>query len=284
MRNRLNGPDEKAMDWWKILGTTLLLAGGIVFLETQYHTGWIYYLPGVLLGLLALYTSIKQRAKKYALIGTIILMLSVLAFVLFQLDPITSQLRTGLVFLITGVVFLIYLLIYRICTKEVIYWMLLTAGFLLGIAGGFLSRDVEFLDFVVWITVGLSVPMLVWGFQERLFGLLIAGSLLFSSGVGVFIAWSNPSNDINPLVRTGVMLIIFALGWGGIAVLSRRCFEKTTWWALIPAGVLCISGGGLFIGGSADVSREYLGNTISIALIILGIYVLLLRSGFLKKE
>ena len=75
------------------------------------------------------------------------------------------------------------------------------------------------------------------------------------------------------------MLVILAIGWGLITVFSRVITDKFTWWPLIPAGILAMTGWGLYIGGNPDNALGFIGNTGSIVLIILGIYLLLLRHG-----
>ncbi|MEM5774302.1 MAG: hypothetical protein AAGU05_04815, partial [Anaerolineaceae bacterium] len=75
------------------------------------------------------------------------------------------------------------------------------------------------------------------------------------------------------------MLVIFGLGWLLITVLSRFVIEKPVWWPLIPGGILVMVGWGLYIGGNPSNALNFVSNTGSIALIMLGLYLLLLRRG-----
>lgn len=279
-----NKLQQYRIDWWKIIGLGLLVVGATLFVETRLHTGWIYYLPIIVLSAIALWTGLHHQSRRMMLFGLSLLSACLILFEILVISLFTVAQKLGIAFLIVGLCWIVYLLFEYKKRNTIAYWVTLVAGGFLGTGMAFLWRQGQFIDFVLWIGIGLSVPMLLWGYAKQYYGLLIAGCIVLSGGVGVYIAWGSPDETINSLARTGVMLITFALGWGGISVLSRRCFEKMAWWPLIPAGVLLMSGGGLFIGGSPGSSKEYVGNTLSLALIILGVYVLLLRSGFSKKS
>jgi hypothetical protein len=78
------------------------------------------------------------------------------------------------------------------------------------------------------------------------------------------------------------MLTIFASGWFLITIIQRLIKPKLMWWPLIPGGVLAMTGWGLYIGGNPINALGFLGNTGSIAIVLLGLYLLLLRSGMQK--
>ena len=98
-------------------------------------------------------------------------------------------------------------------------------------------------------------------------------------GPGVYVPWSNTYIE-SGLAQTGIMLVSFALGFGLIVLFSRVSIRKFIWWPLIPGGVLFMVGWGLYIGGNPNNALSFIGNTGSIGLIILGVYLLLLRQGF----
>jgi hypothetical protein len=75
------------------------------------------------------------------------------------------------------------------------------------------------------------------------------------------------------------MLVVFGLGWLLITVLSRIITPGIVWWPLIPGGILAVVGWGLYIGGDPGNAISFISNTGSIALILFGIYLLLLRQG-----
>jgi len=275
---------QNRTDWWKIIGFGLLVTGATIFIENQLRTGWIYFLPFIVLSILALRSGMKEQKSQLLILGIGLSCVCLIMVVFFAIDRLSLLQMLGISTLILGVGWFLFfvLMVWRRKTME--YWALLLAGGFIGLGLAFLWREAQFIDFVLWLCVGISIPLLIWGYSKRYFGLLIAGFIILSSGVGVSIAWAVPDEEINSLTRTGVMLICFALGWGGISVFSKHFLAKVAWWPLIPAGVLGISGWGLFIGGSPGSSKEYVGNTLSLALIILGVYVLLLRSGFNKKQ
>ncbi len=102
-----------------------------------------------------------------------------------------------------------------------------------------------------------------------------------TTGPGVFFAW-RPEALSNGLGQTGVMLVWFAFGWGIIAILSRFLFSKVIWWPLIPGGVLAFVGWGLLLGGNSNTAFGYIGNSGSIIVILIGLYLLLLRKDIHK--
>ncbi|NTW44579.1 MAG: hypothetical protein HGB14_09155 [Anaerolineaceae bacterium] len=134
------------------------------------------------------------------------------------------------------------------------------------------------MDYIFYIGLGISIALLYSGIYWKLFGLIIPGSILVGISPGVFFAWSNTEGQ-NGLVRTGVMLVWFALGWGLVTIFARVQTFKFVWWPLIPGGILAMVGWGLYIGGNPQSAVGFIGNTGSIGLLIFGIYILLLRRG-----
>jgi hypothetical protein len=64
-----------------------------------------------------------------------------------------------------------------------------------------------------------------------------------------------------------------------ITIAARRVTHKAVWWPLIPGGILAVVGTGLYIGGDPTHAMGFIGNTGSIALMIFGLYLLLMRKG-----
>ncbi|NTU75709.1 MAG: hypothetical protein HGA86_06275 [Anaerolineaceae bacterium] len=64
-----------------------------------------------------------------------------------------------------------------------------------------------------------------------------------------------------------------------ITLFSKFITNKIIWWPLIPGGILAMVGWGLYIGGDPDNAASFIGNTGSIALVLVGAYLLLLRRG-----
>jgi hypothetical protein len=247
------------------------------------HTGWIFVLPFAVLSGIMLINGIRSYRTTLIITSLALSAVLVVLLVIFGFQGLTTKMTLGISSLIIGLCWLFSFLTAKKFSKKTAYWLLVVAGIFCGIAGGFFSAKGRFIDFLLWVSIGLGLPILVWGYANYYFGLIIAGLILLSSGVGVYIGWAAGNTDNNPLTQTGVMLIIFAFGWAGISALSRRCLKIIAWWPLVPAAVLLMSGVGLFMGGAGRASREYVGNTLSLALIVLGLYVLLLRSGFRAK-
>lgn len=101
------------------------------------------------------------------------------------------------------------------------------------------------------------------------------------SGPGIYMAWGTKLAP-NALAQTGLMLVCIAFGWIAITVLSRFGIEKLVWWPLIPGGILAMVGWGLYIGGNPQNAASFIGNTGSIGLIVIGLYLLLMRKGIKK--
>ncbi len=138
------------------------------------------------------------------------------------------------------------------------------------------------LRFVYWILFFILLQPLVWCSlpSDYIAGglvLLFQGAFLVTTGPAIYQAWGTRCHLCSG--KTGSMLVILAIGWGLITVSSRVITDKFTWWPLIPAGILAMTGWGLYIGGNPDNALGFIGNTGSIVLIILGIYLLLLRHG-----
>ena len=127
----------------------------------------------------------------------------------------------------------------------------------------------------------LALVFFAWGLFEHKSGMVIAGGNLVGLALGCMFAWSDLF-VVSVLSKIGVLLIGFAMGWVLIVLFSNFSGNAILWWALIPAGVMGIVGWGLYISGRPLVSVEVIGNIGSIALIAIGLYLLLLRSGMRK--
>ncbi len=86
-----------------------------------------------------------------------------------------------------------------------------------------------------------GIVLLGWGMVTHRFGLVISGNLLTGLGIGGFIALSNLF-ALDLYLRIGLLLVIFALGWGLISVIGFWLFQKVVWWPLIPGGLLAGTG------------------------------------------
>jgi len=140
-------------------------------------------------------------------------------------------------------------------------------------------NEMNFLDFFLFIGVGVGVCLLIAGVYWKLMGLIIPGALLLGTAPGLYFAWED-SNASNALEQTGILLVGIAFGWGLITIASRTLTKQFVWWPLIPGGIIAVVGWGLFIAGNPESAVSFIGNTGSIGLIIFGIYILLMRRSF----
>jgi len=163
------------------------------------------------------------------------------------------------------------------------WWALFPAVILLSSGIGLMIQPTSWWRFTLLTSVGLGTLFILLGIKKKWLGFIIPGSLLSFAGIGVSVpwGWNNPGNV---LTKTGTMLVCFAFGWLLITLLSRLVWRKTIWWPLIPGGVLAVVGWALFISGDPSRALEFIGNTSSVTLIILGIYLLLLRRSIQKKQ
>jgi hypothetical protein len=166
-----------------------------------------------------------------------------------------------------------------ISEKKVKIWLLLPFLTFVSISIPFIKNEINLLDFILYIGIGIGINFLIAGINWRLFGLVIPGALILGIAPGLYFGWEN-TTAINPLEQTGIMLVGFAFGWGLITIASRALTKKFVWWPLIPGGILAVVGWGLYIAGNPESAIGFIGNTGSVGLIIFGIYILLMRRSF----
>lgn len=276
------------------LAGILLVAGGVVlYLDTRLHTGWLTLLVPAAVGLTFLVEGLSTHRMLLIIPGSILSALGIGLFIGYSTIfgiPTTTRVGALLVAFALGWLVLIPFSMrfapnqQGSAMRNPFFWALVPGGVIGALGACFLFTPLRLLDFVLYISVGLGVALLAWGFFAHLLGLVIPACLLVTIGPGVFWAWINAgATQVEDaawvLTQTGVMLVWFGLGWILITVLSRFIFEKFYWWPLIPGGILGMVGWGLYIGGSPSTAATFIGNTGSIILVIFGLYLLLLRKG-----
>jgi len=275
--------NSKRNDRLTIIGISLIVVGFLLFLDSLLTSSVILYIIFCCLCVIGIIFGLKKK-RFLPLMGGVIVFFSGISFFFgfskfIQLD---TSVRIGLAFLSFGISWLILFIISALFLKIVKFWLLLPGMSIAALGLTFAYSSTSFLDIMVTVTCSLSLSLLIWGFYRKSIGLIIPSCLIGSSGLGVFIAWRSTIEEIHPLARVGIMLVIFALGWGLITVFSRRVTSEFMWWPLIPACVIGVTGLGLYIGGNQSGAKKFIGNTGSITLIIFGLYILLLRRGFTK--
>ncbi len=260
-----------------LLGAAMLCVGGIFLLEQYLETGWIPWAAIALVGLVFFVEGTRSQKFGWLISGGLLLCLGVGIFITFgqaterdvpgQIGVLLLSFAAGWVLISAGS------LPGKIKTA---WWALIPGGILAALGLCFLLSNRSFLSFVLYIVTAIGVILLVWGVFWRLYGLIIPGSLLVTIGPGIYIAWGT-STAANPLAKTGLMIAAFAFGWGLVVFFTRLALTKFVWWPLIPGGVMAVVGLGLYIGGDPGSAPAFIANTSSAALIIFGIYLLLLR-------
>ena len=262
-----------------IIGIALIGGGALILLDAFLKTGWLSFLTLPFLALILLVDGIRSRRLLGIIPGCLVggiglgVMFGYGGFFNLGWNENLAILLGGFAAGWLGIV-----AFSRLRLKTYNWWAILLVGIFGSLALTFAISPMRTIDFFSYIVSGIGISMLIWGLVAHSFGLIIPGSILSGIGVGIYQAWGS-NTDLNGLARTGIMLVIFAIGWGMITVLSRAIAQKFIWWPLIPAGVMGITGYGLYIGGSPNSAVNFIGNTGSIGLILLGLYLLLVRRG-----
>lgn len=263
--------------YYSLIGATSIILGVFLLLENLFKLDWLMYFLPFVGGVLFIYFGVKYINNFIQITGWIILIVGVASVLIYTRQYNVVQ-ALGILFAGIGVSWLFFFLSKYFLSKEVKFWALLPFFNLLGLGLAFLSKELRFLDFFFFIGMGITLSLLGSGLYWKVFGLIIPGSLLAGIVPGVYFPWEQTDFQ-NPLIQTGIMLVWFALGWGLITVFSRVQTQAFVWWPLIPGGILAMVGWGLYIGGSPENAAGFIGNTGSIALIIFGIYILLMKRG-----
>jgi hypothetical protein len=122
----------------------------------------------------------------------------------------------------------------------------------------------------LFILPTLGILFIVWGLVARIPGLLIPGGILTGLGLGTVIselAFASAEGD----TRGGIIVLGLGLGFLMIMPLIMIVSSARHWWALIPGGILAITGIALLAGGPALSVLNVLGKLWPIAPIIVGV-------------
>ncbi len=275
MENKFTSPNKR--EAFTLIGAASILSGLILLVENSVNSGWLLYLLPIVIGGFSLFYGAKYELLLIHLSGWILLLVGIASIFILQSDG-SIIFALGLFFFVFGLSWLGFFAAVYLRSKKILFWAFLPFINLASIGALFLFSRLRFLDFVFFIGFGIAVSLLGAGLYWRIFGLIIPGSLLAGIVPGVYFPWAQTANA-NPLLQTGVMLVWFALGWGFITIFSRVQTQAFVWWPLIPGGILAMVGWGLYIGGSPESAVGFIGNTGSIALLIFGIYIILMRRG-----
>lgn len=147
--------------------------------------------------------------------------------------------------------------------------VMLVAGLLLLVA--------QFFTVGSWFLVALGLVFLVAGVVTRTAGWFIPGGILEGVGFGALAIESGLVRG--DTVEGGAFLLIFALGWASIYVLTRIFTAQPLRWALIPGAILAAIGGLLLLGevglSTLATVSQALAYVWPLALIAAGVAVIL---------
>lgn len=259
-------------------GVLLLVSGGSILLDRSLQTGWLSHVVVILAGLLILVGGLLAHSLLGSLAGGLLAGLGAGSYFLLQAVERPWNLRLGGFLVAFGLGWLLVLLLSILRLKEKPWWTLIPGSISTALGACFLFSTLRIVDYVLYLGIGLALALLVWGSYERWIGLIIPGCLILGASSGVYLAWGIPA-DSTSLAQTGFMLVFFGLGWLLITLFSRLITTNVVWWPLIPGGILAVVGWGLYIGGNPNNALNFISNTGSIALILFGIYLLMLRRG-----
>lgn len=265
-----------------LVGGLSILAGILMLIGQIIQQLWIVFLAIILVGMITLVWSWKGKREIFITVGSLIIGIGVGLFLGFGLNIVgTGGARTGVLILGSGCGFLLITVLRLIRVRAFCWWPTLPASILVSTGLCMLFSRMRLLDFVLYLSVGIGGMLLGIGYFKRWMGLIIPGAIVLGSGLGVYLAWGTGLAP-NALAQTGLMLVCFAFGWIAISVFSRKVTDQFVWWPLIPGGILAMVGWGLYIGGNPGEAASFIGNTGSVGLIVLGMYLLLLRRGIKK--
>jgi hypothetical protein len=221
--------------------------------------------------------SIRHKNQPGFIVLTLLIGLSLSTIVLVL--PLFSsawpiKIRLALVF--AGLPWIAIWLLSRKLFPVVLWWPIIPGAVLCGGALGFTFSSMQFFDYLFFVGTSLGAGLLIWGIGKKLFGLIIAGSLVLTVSPGIAFSWKWIT-PVGVLSQIGIMLVWFALGWALITIASRVVTDKFIWWPLIPAGVLAMVGMGLYMGGNPTIASAVLSNSGAMGIILFGLYLTLMR-------
>jgi hypothetical protein len=271
---------DSKITYINLMGFGLICLGLGVLLEYYSRTGWFVFLSLVITGIIFLFIGIQKSRLSFVNTGCIACGASLSVFALLNplLNMFYFRYRIGSSITVFGLGWIAITVLSLITRRSIVWWPLIPGSVLSSTGTCILISSLRMIDFIGYIFVSLGLVFIIWGIYRRLFGLVIPGCILFSSGLGVYLGWGI-YGEPNALSRTGLMLVVFSLGWGLMVVFPRLFSSKFVWWPLIPGGTLAMVGCGLYIGGNPGNALGFLSNTGSIGLMIFGFYLLLMKRG-----
>ncbi len=278
-QNHLTSNREKLTQYAPVIGGILVISGLLLLLDQRLQTRWLSLSIPAFISLALILSGIIRKHVWWIVSGLILAGLGT-ALVLFLAPTLTLDIssRLGYALLAQGAAWGLIFLLLALTTKKIAWYALLIAAVGAALSFNFIARRNTLFDFVYFLTLAIGFVFLIWGVCTKKVSLIIPGAILATTGAGVYYGWSNPEAP-GGLQKTGIMLAWFAFGWLLITVITRVSHKRFTWWPLIPGGILLMVGAGLYIGGNPQNALGFLGNTGSIGMILIGVYLIFLKFG-----
>lgn len=278
-QNHPTSSREKLTQYAPVIGGILVISGLLLLLDQRLQTRWLSMSIPAFISLALILSGIIRKHVWWIVSGLILAGLGT-ALVLFLAPTLTLDIssRLGYALLAQGAAWGLIFLLLALTTKKIAWYALLIAAVGAALSFNFIARRNTLFDFVYFVTLAIGFVFIIWGVCTKKVSLIIPGAILATTGAGVYYGWSNPEAP-GGLQKTGIMLAWFAFGWLLITVITRVSHKRFTWWPLIPGGILLMVGAGLYIGGNPQNALGFLGNTGSIGMILIGVYLIFLKFG-----
>jgi hypothetical protein len=278
MFNEFQSPGKISEATWRgLVGAALVVSGSLALIDQVLRLGWLAPVSVLAGGCVLLYGGYRFHAPGFVIAGWIICGFGLgLAMGINMNGSWTIIQRIGFVFLSTGAGFALISTSLQRWYSKFVWWPIIPLAVLASIGYALIATPLRIVDFALSLGIGLGLGFLIIGLVKKWIGMIIPGCILIGTGLGVYIPWGTQYAS-TVLSKTGTMLVLFGIGWVLIAVFGRMIIDKFIWWPLIPGGLQAVVGWGLFIGGEPGNAVNFIGNTGSIVILILGLYLLLIR-------
>ena len=119
-----------------------------------------------------------------------------------------------------------------------------------------------------WIVAAIGLGFLAGFAVTRHYGYLVPGGIMTGLGIGIVVSqtvtWTTSEGE------GGAVVLGLGLGFISIAVIGNLVrLERSSWWALVPGGILATVGSALLVGNGAVQLLDWWGG----ALIVIGLIV-----------
>ena len=266
--------------WQITIGSILVIAGLLILADPYLWPGHLRWLALIISGLLLSGWSLWARRIIFWVVGSFLFSLGIVWEGYLFLAPLPFEFIIWMGVIAGGVTIsglIIGLLTPCFFTRS-IGWAFILAP--LGAVTAYITlfTPAKLSDFAFLFSVAGGLFFIILGVRYHSVGWLIPGGLLLGIGPGIYALISHLPTEPT-LTVIGLSLLWFAFGWILISLTSRTIRQSALWWPLIPGGILGIAGISLYIAGNPSATPTLLSNTGSIAIIVFGLYLLLMRRG-----